>query len=1065
MKNVAATAISLILILAISVCAMAWPIPDSGHTKCYDDKKEIPCPNPGEDFYGQDGNYTINPRSYTKLDAQGKDLPDSAGEWVMVRDNVTGLIWEVKQAKDDIKDYSNPHDADNDYTWYDSNPETNGGDAGTPGDGTDTEDFINALNSERFGGNSDWRLPTIKELASLANLGRYGSVINSDYFHNTSMSSDYWSATTYASYTSSAWCVHFYLGNGHPNLKSGSRYVRVVRSGQSGSFDPLVINGDGTVTDTGTGLTWQQQGPDSEMNWKGALAYCETLSLGGYTDWRLPSREELRSIVDYGKYDPAMDTEYFPDIRSSSYWSATTNAGSTSYAWYVYFSLGYGPSSTKSGSRYVRGVRSGQAGSLDHLVIASIASPSSSLTIYEGESVNFQGSVEDGDAPFGFSWNFDGGAANSNKEDPGNVIFRNAGVYIVTFTVSDDDNDTDSDSVTITVKESPNEPDTRLKAIIVAGGGPYPGNAIWKGTRRSATYAYNALVYQGYDKENIYYLTSDTALDLDKDGVSDVHEASNSNFEHALTTWARGAENLFIYMVDHGGEGTFRMNPNEVLWATELNSWLDTVQPSISEKIILVYDACRSGSFLPLLAGADRILMTSSSDNEDALFASDGTLSFGYMFWSNVFKGDSFYQSYVYAKENIRMVYHQTSQIEANGNGFGNEMDDQNEARELDIFKETAGDIPFIGKVSPEKTLENGTSALIYASELISLDEVDRVWAVITPPGYSGGSLDEPVTDIPLIDLNPVGNNRYQATYSDFDTPGTYNISVFASNSDGILSLPKQTTVTVPFPGEETDGYHVTPELWIKAIIHTEDKGPVHAVWKRGSEAVTSRGDRVIWGHFYASPRDVKWGNENNPDLFVKIWFDAYGRTDVNYFHVSVPEIEVFSDYPYDGDPDVSGTTTMARRYIRQYYENGRGDSEENHEDGYPPPGYFQTGNPSGHTTDMGDVRFGSLIDTVEKGLVEAKWRLGGQGTTAGGHQVVWGHFYADPSDVSWGSPENPDLFVKIWFDASGRIDVNFFHVSVPDIEVYSDFPNSGGYDQKGTTILNNRYVRQEYRR
>jgi hypothetical protein len=48
----------------------------------------------------------------------------------MVRDNVTGLIWEVKQDKDGTPDYANPHDADNIYTWYNSNSETNGGDSG-----------------------------------------------------------------------------------------------------------------------------------------------------------------------------------------------------------------------------------------------------------------------------------------------------------------------------------------------------------------------------------------------------------------------------------------------------------------------------------------------------------------------------------------------------------------------------------------------------------------------------------------------------------------------------------------------------------------------------------------------------------------------------------------------------------------------------------------------------------------------------------------------------------------------------------------------------------------------
>ena len=85
-----------ISLLAVCGMAMAGPVPDTGQTKCYDDVgNEIPCPQPGESFYGQDANYNINPQSYTKLDAQGNDLPDSADEWVMVRDNVTELIWSA----------------------------------------------------------------------------------------------------------------------------------------------------------------------------------------------------------------------------------------------------------------------------------------------------------------------------------------------------------------------------------------------------------------------------------------------------------------------------------------------------------------------------------------------------------------------------------------------------------------------------------------------------------------------------------------------------------------------------------------------------------------------------------------------------------------------------------------------------------------------------------------------------------------------------------------------------------------------------------------------------------
>lgn len=257
-------------------------------------------------------------------------------------------------------------------------------------------------------------------------------------------------------------------------------------------------------------------------------------------------------------------------------------------------------------------------------------------------------------------------------------------------------------------------------------------------------------------------------------------------------------------------------------------------------------------------------------------------------------------------------------------------------------------------------------------------------------------------------------------------------------------------------------GNMVTTDLWIRAVINTVDKGPIDAVWVKGGEDTTTAGDKVVWGYFYANPADVSWGSQQNPELFVKIWFDRGGRTDVNYFHVSVPDIEVWSDYPYDGTADEHSTTTLDRRYIRHYYENGQSATDEQYEDGEAPSGYLPAGNPSGNTA-SGNLRIGALINTNEKGAIEAVWNKGGEGTTTGGHQVVWGHFYADPNDVTWGNENNPELFVKIWYDAGGRVDVNFFHVSVPSIEVYSDMPSDGAYNRRGTTIMSDRYIRHEY--
>ncbi len=288
-----------------------------------------------------------------------------------------------------------------------------------------------------------------------------------------------------------------------------------------------------------------------------------------------------------------------------------------------------------------------------------------------------------------------------------------------------------------------------------------------------------------------------------------------------------------------------------------------------------------------------------------------------------------------------------------------------------------------------------------------------------------------------------------------------------AGGKNAVLQIPSndadEALLNVPLSGTgEGTGYLITKDLWIRAVIDTEEKGKVEALWRKGGEDTTASNDRVIWGYFYANPADVTWGSEQNPDLFVKIWFDHNGRLDVNFFHVSVPDIEVYSDYAYDGTADQQTAATLETRYIRQYYENGRSYMEKNDENGIPAAGYSATGNPKGYST-VNDLRIAAIINTVEKGAREALWYKGGQDKTDRGDEVLWGYFYASPSDVAWGNQNNPDLFVKVWFDVDGRVDVNSFHVSVPDIEVYSDLPDNGTYDATGTTTLENRYIRQEY--
>ncbi len=351
----------------------------------------------------------------------------------------------------------------------------------------------------------------------------------------------------------------------------------------------------------------------------------------------------------------------------------------------------------------------------------------------------------------------------------------------------------------------------RPKAIIVAGGGPHDGNLLWDATRDCANFAYHALMRQGYTNDSIYYLTADTGLDLDGNGgLDDLDgDATIQNLEETIERWAKDAEDLFIYMTDHGGPGTFRMNENEILNAADLDILLDGFQETTSCPVTLLYDACQSGSFLELMLpppGKRRILATTTTADQPAVFADKGSLSFSFLFWARMSLGESFYNAYVNAKNGMMLFTEQGSylrqeaQIDANGNGVPNEDEDKDLAKEIHIGVESmlANDMPTIWRVSPRQILNGETSALIYAEKVISADGIDRVWAIITPPGFSGGLANTPITNLPTLELDHLGANGYAAIYDDFTIEGVYNIAILAKSggATGVVSLPKTTTIT-----------------------------------------------------------------------------------------------------------------------------------------------------------------------------------------------------------------------------------------------------------------------------
>ncbi len=129
------------------------------------------------------------------------------------------------------------------------------------------------------------------------------------------------------------------------------------QKGTTHSFSRDDVNG--TVTDVASGLMWQDDAIGSTMNWTAAGTHCDGLTLSGYTNWRLPTIEELVSITDKSIASPGpVIFSAFQNTAASIYWSSTADASSTSFAWGMNFGNGDDyANGNKTNSYYVRCVR------------------------------------------------------------------------------------------------------------------------------------------------------------------------------------------------------------------------------------------------------------------------------------------------------------------------------------------------------------------------------------------------------------------------------------------------------------------------------------------------------------------------------------------------------------------------------------------------------------------------------------------------------------------------------------------------------------------------------------
>ena len=364
-------AIGILILMAFTtackkpVTGSAFVVVDTGQTACFDDMKEITCPDQGAIFYGQDAQFAGTQPSYT-LSSDG----------LTVYEKVTGLTWQ--QSPDTNEDGTIDSLDKMTYNEAQARPAV--------------------LNKAKYGGYSDWRLPTIKELYSLMNF--MGTDVGPDSdpssltpfiertffdfaYGDTAagervIDAQYASSTLYVS-TTMLWSktlfgVNFADGRikGYGLTGMGGKQktflVQCVRGAGYGVND-FVDNGDSTITDRASGLMWTKGDSGEGLNWQEALAWVQTQNAANYlnhNDWRLPNAKELQNIVDYTRspdttssaaIDPLFTCTGITNEAGKAdypfYWTGTTHMSSTGIhanAIYIAFgrAMGYmtGPSGT-----------------------------------------------------------------------------------------------------------------------------------------------------------------------------------------------------------------------------------------------------------------------------------------------------------------------------------------------------------------------------------------------------------------------------------------------------------------------------------------------------------------------------------------------------------------------------------------------------------------------------------------------------------------------------------------------------------------------------------------------
>ncbi|THB74268.1 MAG: DUF1566 domain-containing protein [Desulfobacteraceae bacterium] len=311
---------------------LTYPVVDTNQSDCYDTEgNRISCSASGEALYGQDANFLHHPASYTL----GTDN-------LTVNDHVTGLTW------------TRSPDLNSDGVI----------DAADKLGFSQAQTYAQTLNALGYGGYSDWRLPTMKELYSIMDFNGTDPsgpspssmipFVDTNFFEfaygdesagERLIDAQFWSSNAYVGKVfdnqSAAFGLNLADGRikGYPSGSEGpvtkNNFVYFVRGNPEYGINDFEDNMDGTVTDHATGLMWSTDDSGQGMSWEEALAWVQDKNIEnhlGYTDWRLPNAKEMQSLVDYSRSPDATGSAAIDPVFNIT--RITNEAGQADYPWF-----------------------------------------------------------------------------------------------------------------------------------------------------------------------------------------------------------------------------------------------------------------------------------------------------------------------------------------------------------------------------------------------------------------------------------------------------------------------------------------------------------------------------------------------------------------------------------------------------------------------------------------------------------------------------------------------------------------------------------------------------------